>query len=154
MLVQAMMTYSRISTDVQLCCVCVKKVFALMLTQECDGYEDDLCPLVIDTAAISPAEKKKYELPNSMDHSEVHEQLPDLDINEQNSYSPGCLTTEPNSQSNTLVSSMGTSSKPDVSLSWDGATICPSSIPKNKNGGRLISPSKTRRKSDKVGIVL
>ena len=123
---------------------------SLWLTQDCDGYDDDMGPLVIDTAPMSPergplkADRKKHE------HSEVHEPLHDLDINQQDSLNQHAgYFDESTSQNDALNSTTGTLG----SVSWSSSALSPSDLPKNKNGGRLISPSKTRRKSDKVGIV-
>lgn len=151
-LVALTMIYPRISMAYCVkCCACVVKVFLAVLIQDCDGYEDDLCPLVIDTAAMSPelgalkAERKKHE------HSDVYEPLHDLDINQQDSSNQHVVCfPESELHSDTLDSTTGTLGN----VSWSSsALISPSGIPKNKTGGRLISPSKTRRKSDKVGTV-
>ncbi|KAK2192182.1 hypothetical protein NP493_37g08009 [Ridgeia piscesae] len=115
--------------------------------QDCDGYDDDMGPLVIDTAPMSPereplkADRKKHE------HSEVHEPLHDLDINQQDSLNQHAgYFDESTSQNDALNSTTGTLG----SVSWSSSALSPSDLPKNKNGGRLISPSKTRRKSDKI----
>ena len=126
----------------------------VMLTQDCgDGYEDDLCPLVIDTGAMSPDHGKlkgemMYEVDNSVDRDDI--QFGDIDIDQH----PRSFTDEPGSPSDTLDSTADNSGLHDISLSWSGAmaSISPPIMSKSKNGGRLISPSKTRRKCDKVNI--
>ena len=114
-----------------------------------------MCPLVIDTGALSPDHgtlkaDMMCEVDNSIDHDDI--QFKDVDMDQH----PRRFTNEPGSPNDTLDSTADNSGYQDVSLAWSGAvsSISPSIMPKSKNGGRLISPSKTRRKCDKVNIVM